>query len=117
VPDHRLTTEIVTKPDRTQWWQSACSCGEYQSAPRVRYDHAMADGREHVSRYPASILPGIDLYTVAEVAQAARVSKMTVYRLIHLGGESGLPSVRIGKSYRVPREGVDKLLSGGCHGA
>ena len=38
--------------------------------------------------------------TVAEVAAMMRVSKMTVYRLVH-GGE--LPAVRVGRSFRVPR--------------
>ena len=32
-----------------------------------------------------------------------RVSKMTVYRLVH-GGE--LPAVRVGRSFRVPEEAV-----------
>ena len=36
--------------------------------------------------------------TVAEVAQALRVSNMTVYRLIKSGQ---LPAVRVGKSYRL----------------
>ena len=37
--------------------------------------------------------------TVAEVAALMRVSKMTVYRLVH-GGT--LPAVRVGRSFRVP---------------
>ncbi|WP_182355184.1 helix-turn-helix domain-containing protein [Flaviflexus huanghaiensis] len=46
--------------------------------------------------------------TVAEVAELARVSRMTVYRMIHAGD---LPAVRVGNSYRVPTEAVDELLS------
>ena len=38
--------------------------------------------------------------TIAEVAAKMRVSKMTVYRLVH-GGE--LPAVRVGRSFRVTR--------------
>jgi excisionase family DNA binding protein len=45
--------------------------------------------------------------TVAEVAQIMRVSKMTVYRLVH-GGE--LPAVRVGRSFRVPEAAVHRYL-------
>ena len=38
------------------------------------------------------------LLTVAEVASLMRVSKMTVYRLVHNGE---LPAVRVGRSFRV----------------
>lgn len=47
------------------------------------------------------------LYTVAEVAELARVSRMTVYRMVHAGD---LPAVRVGNSYRVPKPAVDELL-------
>lgn len=39
--------------------------------------------------------------TIAEVAAMMRVSKMTVYRLVH-GGD--LPAVRVGRSFRVREE-------------
>jgi excisionase family DNA binding protein len=45
--------------------------------------------------------------TVAEVAAMMRVSKMTVYRLVH-GGE--LPAARVGRSFRVPRHAVQDYL-------
>jgi excisionase family DNA binding protein len=45
--------------------------------------------------------------TVAEVASIMRVSKMTVYRMVH-GGE--LPAVRVGRSFRVPEDEVQKYL-------
>jgi excisionase family DNA binding protein len=45
--------------------------------------------------------------TVAEVAALMRVSKMTVYRLVH-GGT--LPAVRVGRSFRVPEQAVDAYL-------
>jgi excisionase family DNA binding protein len=45
--------------------------------------------------------------TVAEVASVMRVSKMTVYRLVH-GGE--LPAVRVGRSFRVPEQAVHDYL-------
>ncbi len=46
--------------------------------------------------------------TVAEVARALRVSNMTVYRLITAGQ---LPAVRVGKSYRLREEDVDRFLA------
>lgn len=45
--------------------------------------------------------------TVAEVADIMRVSKMTVYRLIHSGE---LPAVQFGRSYRVPENAVKDYL-------
>ncbi|MCC3272518.1 helix-turn-helix domain-containing protein [Arthrobacter zhangbolii] len=45
--------------------------------------------------------------TVSEVADVMRVSKMTVYRLVHSGD---LPAVRFGRSYRVPESAVQKVL-------
>ena len=45
--------------------------------------------------------------TVAEVAAMMRVSKMTVYRLVHNGD---LPAVRVGRSFRVPEQAVHDYL-------
>ncbi|WP_299054405.1 helix-turn-helix domain-containing protein [uncultured Nocardioides sp.] len=45
--------------------------------------------------------------TVAEVASVMRVSKMTVYRLVHNGE---LPAVRVGRSFRVLEEDVNRYL-------
>ncbi|AUS79079.1 helix-turn-helix domain-containing protein [Actinoalloteichus sp. AHMU CJ021] len=45
--------------------------------------------------------------TVAEVAAMMRVSKMTVYRLVHSGE---LPAVRVGRSFRVPEKTVHAYL-------
>jgi excisionase family DNA binding protein len=47
--------------------------------------------------------------TVAEVAAVMRVSKMTVYRLVHAGD---LPAVKVGRSYRVPEQAVHDYLRG-----
>lgn len=46
--------------------------------------------------------------TVAEVAQVLRISNMTVYRLI---GAGELPAVRVGKSYRLREEDLDRYLA------
>ncbi|MEE6282547.1 helix-turn-helix domain-containing protein [Georgenia sunbinii] len=48
--------------------------------------------------------------TVAEVADLLRVSKMTVYRMVHAGD---IPAVRVGRSFRVPQQVVDELLTAG----
>lgn len=45
--------------------------------------------------------------TVAEVAEIMRVSKMTVYRLVHAGD---LPAVRVGRSFRVHEKAVNEYL-------
>ena len=46
--------------------------------------------------------------TVAEVAASMRVSKMTVYRMVHSGE---LAAVRVGRSFRVPERAVDDYLA------
>lgn len=46
--------------------------------------------------------------TVTEVADMMRVSRMTVYRMIHAGD---LPAVRFGRSYRVPQEAVQAIVT------
>lgn len=52
--------------------------------------------------------------TVAEVASIMRVSKMTVYRLVHSGE---LPAVRVGRSFRVPESAVHAYLEGAYYSA
>lgn len=52
--------------------------------------------------------------TVAEVAEIMRVSKMTVYRMVHSGE---LPAVRFGRSFRVHSEQVHKFLEVSYHSA
>ncbi|AKU17995.1 helix-turn-helix domain-containing protein [Luteipulveratus mongoliensis] len=49
----------------------------------------------------------VQFMTVAEVAALMRVSKMTVYRLVHNGE---LPAVRVGRSFRVPEQAVHEYL-------
>jgi excisionase family DNA binding protein len=58
----------------------------------------MSQPIEHASR----------LLTVGEVAAALRVSTMTVYRLINAGE---LPAARIGRSFRVRTEDLDRYLA------
>jgi len=49
----------------------------------------------------------VKFVTIAEVASMMRVSKMTVYRLVHNGD---LPAVRVGRSFRVKESDVDEYL-------
>lgn len=53
-------------------------------------------------------LSEVRFLTVAEVATIMRVSKMTVYRLVHSGE---LEAIRVGRSFRVPERAVNHYLS------
>lgn len=55
----------------------------------------------------------IKFVTVAEVAMLLRVSKMTVYRLVHTGE---LASVTVGRSLRIPESAVHEFLKGALGG-
>jgi excisionase family DNA binding protein len=55
------------------------------------------------------MLAEVRFLTVAEVAGLMRVSKMTVYRLVHSGD---LAAVRVGRSFRVPEHAVHAYLKG-----
>jgi excisionase family DNA binding protein len=52
-------------------------------------------------------LSEVKFLTVAEVADMMRVSKMTVYRLVHSGD---LPAIRFGRSFRVPESAVASAI-------
>lgn len=52
-------------------------------------------------------ISGAKFLTIAEVAGMMRVSKMTVYRLVHNGE---LPAVRVGRSFRVTEKDVNAYL-------
>ena len=56
---------------------------------------------------PTNDISEVKFLTVAEVAAVMRVSKMTVYRLVHNGE---LPAVRVGRSFRVSEEDVNEYL-------
>jgi excisionase family DNA binding protein len=59
------------------------------------------------SQPPDAPLAQVKFLTVAEVASLMRVSKMTVYRLVHSGE---LTAVRVGRSFRVPERAVHDYL-------
>ncbi|MFD2757713.1 helix-turn-helix domain-containing protein [Gulosibacter faecalis] len=56
-----------------------------------------------------SELSDVRFLTVAEVAELMRVSKMTIYRMVHAGD---LPAVKFGRSYRVPESAVQDAIAG-----
>ena len=71
-------------------------------APYLRLRQAIRRLREE-----GFALTGFGDMTIAEVAAKMRVSKMTVYRLVHNGE---LPAVRVGRSFRVTEDDVDEYL-------
>lgn len=52
-------------------------------------------------------IAGQKYLTVAEVAAMVRVSKMTVYRLVHSGE---LPAMRVGRSFRVHEDDAQEYI-------
>ena len=65
-----------------------------------------ANGDDRPQGRPGDISE-VKFLTVAEVAATMRVSKMTVYRLVHAGE---LSAVRVGRSFRVPERAVQDYL-------
>src|SRR5690606_41877628 len=66
--------------------------------------HHRCSGRSSMATQPAQPR----FLTVAEVAEQMRVSNMTVYRILHSGE---LPAIRVGRSFRVPAEALEKYLA------
>jgi excisionase family DNA binding protein len=60
---------------------------------------------------PAPPAPRSPLLTVPEVVAILRVSAMTVYRQCNSGE---LPCVKVGRSFRIPRQAVRDLLGDAC---
>jgi len=65
------------------------------------------ESKEPAVRPVDPALAEVKFLTVAEVAGLMRVSKMTVYRMVHAGE---LPAVRVGRSFRVPERAVHDYL-------
>jgi excisionase family DNA binding protein len=72
-------------------------------------DRAAGSGKTPLVRAVDSPLAEVRFLTVAEVATVMRVSKMTVYRMVHAGE---LPAVRVGRSFRVQEKDVHDYLRG-----
>jgi excisionase family DNA binding protein len=75
----------------------------------VEHDRPNGDAGPAGSPTGGTAVPVEGLLTVAEIAQALRVSRMTIYRLVERGS---LPSVRVGHSIRVPAAAVRAYLDG-----
>jgi excisionase family DNA binding protein len=73
-------------------------------AGRARWSEVAMSSTPHTTE---GRLGEVRFLTVAEVATLMRVSKMTVYRLVHAGD---LTAVRVGRSFRVPEHAVDAYL-------
>jgi excisionase family DNA binding protein len=79
------------------------------------YGRPTLPGPAPIGHRPPAVRPApapraaVSFLTVVEVAAIMRVSKMTVYRLVH-GGE--LAAVRVGRSFRVPETAVREYLAG-----
>jgi excisionase family DNA binding protein len=75
------------------------------AGPRPRNERSE---RNELGVHPVDpALAEVKFLTVAEVAAVMRVSKMTVYRMVHAGE---LPAVRVGRSFRVPEKAVHDYL-------
>jgi excisionase family DNA binding protein len=81
--------------------QSGAGKGNASRRPRAASDKPAESGLADAG------FADVRFLTVAEVATVMRVSKMTVYRMVH-GGD--LPAVRVGRSFRVPEKAVHDYL-------
>lgn len=75
----------------------------------VHNRHTGHDFNNDLGESMDSELSDVRFLTVAEVAELMRVSKMTVYRMVHAGD---LPAVKFGRSYRVPESAVQDAIAG-----
>lgn len=65
---------------------------------------------------PMGTDPVPEVLTVEEAADVLRISRNTAYALARRwrdsGGQEGLPVVELGRTLRVPRAALERLLSG-----
>ena len=82
-----------------------------QPPPDAPAPAALRSAADRIGPRPRALedLAQVRFLTVAEVAALMRVSRMTVYRLVHSGE---LASVRVGRSFRVPERAVHDYLRG-----
>ena len=87
-------------------WPYILSDAHVWSAAGKPWDVRKESAVRHAHEHPGDISE-VKFLTVAEVAAVMRVSKMTVYRLVHSGE---LPAVRVGRSFRVSEKDVNEYL-------
>ncbi|HZD64813.1 MAG TPA: helix-turn-helix domain-containing protein [Acidimicrobiales bacterium] len=100
-----------SRPQRPARWSWDIRDRERASPRRVlpsTVGGVQSEGRRGVIPLTGRQHAGTGFLTVSEVAASLRVSTMTVYRLINAGQ---LPAVRVGRSYRLREEDVDKYLA------
>ena len=79
-----------------------------------RVDRAGVDRLGFRGRHSLGGVPTGKFLTVAEVAATVRLSKMSVYRLIHSGQ---LEAVQFGRSFRVSEKALDAYLQSAFYDA
>lgn len=66
---------------------------------------------------PATDLTEAEVLTIEEAAALLRISRNAAYAAARqwraTGGETGIPCIEIGRTLRVPRSGLDRLLGRG----
>jgi excisionase family DNA binding protein len=92
-----MNTSKSSSPNKPTAAKAVGAGKKAPSTPRATASHAAIDAG----------LNEVTFLTVAEVAAVMRVSKMTVYRLVH---SAELPAVRVGRSFRVPDQAVHDYL-------
>ena len=85
---------------RARLWEQPAEALTWQPAVTVQ-----AGAAAHPTGPPGS---GTLYLTVAEAASIIRVSKMTIYRLVHAGE---LEAVRVGRSFRIPERALYAYLA------
>jgi excisionase family DNA binding protein len=111
---HRSTAPVLPRQatNGQQPYARPALPGVQQSARLAPAGVRLQPGSAPMGQRPVLERPApraVSFLTVAEVAAMMRVSKMTVYRLVH-GGE--MAAVRVGRSFRVPEPAVRQYLSG-----
>ena len=82
------------------WTDPAETSRRYAKVRRRVLEEGVIDRNSGAGERP---LTDIDFLTVSEVAVLMGVTKLVVYRLVHSGE---LPSIRVGRSFRVPESAV-----------
>jgi excisionase family DNA binding protein len=76
-------------------------------------EHKVSVGLDGGGMSSDQLPTGTELLTVAEVSNMLRVSKMTIYRMVHSGE---LTHVRVGRSFRIPADAVRDILGSRLQG-
>jgi excisionase family DNA binding protein len=103
-PEHGSEISQVPIPERSRRKPGRARSESAATTPIPPAPSRAPSSRAAVAETP---LTDVRFLTVAEVALVMRVSKMTVYRLVHSGE---LEAIRVGRSFRVPEQAVNQYL-------